>query len=217
MIIFSIGLPKYLISQIRDHFLKLSRLAVPVEDRSLIQMGGTKKRKRDESQTNDDEVDFSERNLQTPIPNLHNTNKRKSSESFEDTDSKRVKFGKKNGYYGRKFNKKKWPKKKGNNNNKNDGDVTINNPQEEAQTSGEQTENQPNNTPKQKKFKNKKRNKKKNANQNHNQESYNDTGSNQETFRPFDYSSVDFNQFQGGATEANGQKFFKSKFKPKVN
>lgn len=178
-------------------------------------MGGTKKRKREESQTEDDKLVTPENNVQTPVPNLHNTNKRKSSESYEDTVPKRLKSDKQNGYFDNKFNNKKWSKKKGN--NWNDGDVSINNPQGEAQPSREQSEEQLN-TPKQKKNKKKNRgNKKKNPNQTQNQQSNNDTGENPETFQPYDYSSVDFNQFQGGASEASGQKFFRSKFKPKVN
>ncbi|KAJ8938385.1 hypothetical protein NQ314_011518 [Rhamnusium bicolor] len=68
------------IESIRKHFLKLSRPAAPVEkeilsDQTLVQMGGSKKRKRDPSPQEEYNYYPPEACLQTTIPNLNIPNK----------------------------------------------------------------------------------------------------------------------------------------------
>lgn len=128
-------------------------------DRTLVQMGGSKKRKRRESFHEENAEETEESSIQTFMPIIQNSNKRKSNECYD----KMIPY---------RQNKKKLKKRK--------------------------------------------RNRGTNSNLSQNQNNC-DSGYDQYEFQPFDYSSVDFNQFQGGAVENSGQKLFKSNFKPKVS
>lgn len=177
-------------------------------------MGGTKKRKREESLPDEDEQEIEDDSLQTPIPHVRNANKRKSSETYDEFNSKKFK-GKNKKQKPKRFpNRDKTNKPRRQNTQNNDNNPTDEQPFEGEGFSGN-PENQPFSNAFQKLFQKKRRNRNRNKKQNQNQNSE-DTGQKHETFRPFDYSSVDFNQFQGGAAESKAQKFFKSKYKPKV-
>lgn len=181
--------------------MSLARIAVnnnPESDKTLLQLGGTKKRKRDISQSDESE-DEPDNNLQTPVPNINRTsNKRKSSENYDDMNPKKFR-----GNSQQKFKKNFGKSKKGKKGKMNSPKASV----AEQQVNNSQ-ENQSNNNPKQK---NKFRRRNKNNQQNH------DVNVSNEAFETYDYSSVDFNKFQGGASQHKGQRFFKSNFKPRVS
>ncbi|VEN41035.1 unnamed protein product [Callosobruchus maculatus] len=219
------------IESIRQHFLSLSRLPaweeLAVQNQSLVQMGGTKKRKRDESPPSDETVDSPAPDFTTPVPNnsFQSNRKRKSSDDIGATrkhqklDDKQGQKNKRNKHiehhthqnqnkFQNKKKRKNWQKQDINGrdneqvtnfevsveNERLGGNVNIH-----YQTSTQNLQNTPN-----------KKQKKKFRNRNQNQ-----TGQlrdEQSDFEPFDYSSVDFRQFQGGAAKAVNTQKAKNKF-----
>lgn len=173
-------------------------------------MGGTKKRKRDDYYIEGDKDEIGDSNLQTPIPNTPNLKKRKSSEFYNEENSKKSRLDKNNvsNKISRKRNRKF--KKK----NQRAVDDQKGNDGSDIQRQNPVIENQRNDNPNEKKNRKRKRNRPKKSKQ---METNKDTGNTCDTFQPYDYSSVDFRKFQGGAVQSGGHKPFKSKFKPKVS
>ncbi|CAH1982116.1 unnamed protein product [Acanthoscelides obtectus] len=221
------------IESIRQHFLSLSRLPaweeMAAQNHSLVQMGGTKKRKRDDSSPAEEEVDNSAADFSITIPdNSYQSNrKRKSGDQIGGVEKQR-KLG---GNDAEKKNRKKQNKGQNHNksvnrnsqhNNRNNQDRNRKNKEQVTnfevsvenerlsgnvnihyQTSTQNMRNTPNKKQKGK-FRNKDRN---NRNSPATQ-----TQNVQEDFEPFDYASVDFRQFQGGASKAVNIQNAKSKF-----
>ncbi|XP_050309849.1 exosome component 10-like isoform X2 [Anthonomus grandis grandis] len=207
------------IESIREHFLSLARQALPTEatthspkKMSLLEMGGSKKRKRDESPMDPLECAELEHNVQTPLPNfkikLHtnvdsaverNSTKRKSCEAdpgpSKVSDNCRTDGGSK---------KKLSPKKKGKNgkqqNSMNQDSITQDPTNDKPKAPNKTKKN------KNKRWKNNNKNKKPPAKEEHNQS---------EEFNAYDYATVDFKQFQGGAGRGEQKKQFNSKFRGK--
>lgn len=154
-------------------------------------MGGSKKRKRSPSRQFDEDATSSSENVHT-LPNVNRkANKRKSSEVQEGTNSKIKK------HY-----------------DKSDPSSNRTSPHIRDNNQGKQTGNRKQNKNNYRNRNRQNKNKKTNPSQNEANEC---TTQNQESFQPYDYSSVDFQQFQGGAGQSRGQKTFKSKFKPRVS
>lgn len=184
-------------------------------------MGGTKKRKRD-STSNDDII--KETDLCTTVPNLNinqnNPRKRRSSNSWDfdnNVPSKKVStqnqqpFGqnqspgdnrtsnkKKQKYWRGKSNFEPNVDKSRSNKNKDRNSVDSNKRLNANNYNNEQNNTDVRNSPK---------NKKKNYPQNEPKQE----------FTPYDYSSVDFRQFEGGANKPSGKREFVTKFRPKVS
>ncbi|KAJ8920759.1 hypothetical protein NQ315_004899 [Exocentrus adspersus] len=227
------------IESIREHFLKLSRKAMPVTDeiqfdKSFIEMGGTKKRKRVCSSENIIDLPLSV-NVQSTIPNLNTSNKgaqkRKSSDlpNYPNAD----KIRKPN-----ELNQKPVKKNRRRNKGKNKKNVANQERQTENPNSyihgecqtiieSQSTANQTNDTFQidtrgmvNKEFgygNSSKRNRRKRKNKQNleKQTSLHVTHAegDAQSFAAYDYSSVDFRQFQGGAEIVQKQRQFKSNFK----
>ncbi|RZC34489.1 exosome component 10, partial [Asbolus verrucosus] len=184
------------IASIRDHFLQLSKkfteeLEIKKQEekekeKSLIEMGGSRKRKRDFDAENDGlfpEPQAIESSLHTPIPNM---NKNQHNQEGQ-TDSQRQPQQ----LYKKKKKKNRQQQKQDNQNQNNQGGKAQNRFSQRAVNQVvdfQQHENR------QKKQKQNERNK---------------------IFVPYDYASVDFRQFQGGAGSATGAVNIKSNFKAK--
>nr|XP_023014126.1 exosome component 10 [Leptinotarsa decemlineata] len=242
------------IESIREHFLKLSKMApsiIPIEnlDKSLVQMGGTKKRKRDSSLPEDQET--AEDNIFTPAPtptvvNNNNARKRKSN----DRDGSNTPKKKKN-------RKNFWRQKSEDNlrrqditqhaqNNDRLRDYPHSSETVDNYNSCTNRVNENDNIPGKEKKRNKKKKRNNQTDRGHGylnrggQNSWNgqsrpgeqqsqdfpgqqsqdfpgqqsqDFSGRDDNFAGFDYSSVDFNQFQGGAGNANRPKGLNSNFK----
>lgn len=238
--------------QIREHFLSLARKPVPASEetstvtetnRSLIQMGGTKKRKR-ESSLEDNTGHPPSTSVQTTVPNLNTSyirgRKRKSGELPQDDSPNKIQKPNKRNQW---FSKKNKNKNKGKNKKDSDGvedqdrrwiqgqqdqkPIVIPKAEVSGNPSGFKEENNSfhidktgdknvgNGNRRGGGFRGRYRGRKRNAKaQGDNRQ--NNTQRQSQEFAPYDYSSVDFRQFQGGAEVAPKQRQFKSSFKFKV-
>ncbi|CAH0556935.1 unnamed protein product [Brassicogethes aeneus] len=202
------------IESVKQHYMELKRQTV--ESQSLIEMGGTRKRKR---RTSGDDLLFNlmydglESNIQTPVPIISfsnnqdtNRNKRKSGDNHDNgSPSKLFKIDsegtpqkqqqQKNKGYNNKKNKNK--NQKGNQGNNQEPKQNKNNSPNVQQGGRGKNRNNRNRTP------------------NRQQNPQNQQGQNNFTQDSFDYSSVDYRQFQGGASGAQKPKDFQSHFRPK--
>ncbi|XP_044268640.1 exosome component 10 [Tribolium madens] len=214
------------IASIRDHFVQLSKkfsedLQAQKEEEekekelSLKQMGASRKRKREESP----DVIIVEDNLESPVNDIVDENnfyrrKKPRKRKFSEINNKNKNDGAQNQTQGGK-NKKK--KKNGNRGAQSEG-----NKQNQAQTV-------PKNQKKNKKFqgnkpkqaqsvskKDKRRNFDQRPPQNQHKKKFIEKNAPQNSsFVPYDYSSVDFRQFQGGAGSVSGGVQIKQRFQPK--
>ncbi|EFA03774.2 exosome complex component 10 homolog [Tribolium castaneum] len=239
------------ITSIRDHFVQLSKkfseeLQAQKEEEerkerelSLIEMGASRKRKRDEIDSESPDVVIVEDSFYTPVPVI--------SDVIDENNFYRRKKPRKRKFDeindgGNEGGKKKKNKKKGKKGNvqapgqfKNEGNKLNLTQVRSFKTEGKQQnqipihqnkgngnkQNQAQNVPKSKRKRNnagqgpqnvqkggnqpKKKFKCKNAEQNNKSSN----------FMPYDYSSVDFRQFQGGAGSASGGVQMKRTFQPK--
>lgn len=221
-------------------------------NQSLVEMGGTKKRKR-ESSLEDNSSNSPSTSIQTTVPNIDivkkNGRKRKSGELNQDGSPNKIQKPKsqRNQEFSNKNKKNKGKNKQRNNQNSQNFYGARNqnrqtNRRQQNQISGNnldigESENQPNideennsfhidktgvrnknfgNGNRQKGgFKGKYRGKKRNPKMQGDNRQSNPERENQD-FAPYDYTSVDFRQFQGGAEVVQKQRHFKSSFKFKV-
>ncbi|XP_018571344.1 exosome component 10 [Anoplophora glabripennis] len=220
------------IESIREHFLSLARKVVPVVEetefnQSLVQMGGSKKRKRDSS-LEDNLVCFPSTSVQTPIPNINPANsdirKRKSIDLPQETSPNKIK--KIDGQNQTFVKKKNRRKKKGknlasatnqdkqtnqekHNQNLTDFNSVGDRNRSENQSSISEENSSRVDTTRVDGIKGKQKNRKRKFKM---QALTNPQKLNPE-FTPFDYASVDFRQFQGGAEIIQKQQQLKSSLK----
>ncbi|XP_072391404.1 exosome complex component 10 homolog [Diabrotica undecimpunctata] len=182
------------IEEIRQHFLKLSK-STPVASEpelSLVQMGGTKRKREHSPSVREQSASVHPVFLpmSTEMTNNkgdNNSHKRKSSDNADGAPPDKI----------RHTSQKKHQKRKA----VNQKQRFTKESEEENQLDGQNHTDQPHKQHKQKpqRFKNKQKQKKK-FQQNQTRPQNGDDNQNSEVeFKPFDYSSVDFRQFQGGA------------------
>lgn len=173
----------------------------------LIQMSGSAK-KRKHHEIEEDEPDYHpdyklpENDLHTPVPNVRSQKRNywrgrgKKRGSSEFVDEREPKKRKADGDSVPKQQGKRWRNRRNKGNNRN-------NQQQSGVQNNSQIGNQQQAAKKQKK---------KRGNNQHQQQQQK-----HQQFRPFDYSSVDYNQFRGGGKNVAGTQNVKQSFKSKVS
>lgn len=179
--------------------LKIPYESNPISDRTLLQMGGKKRKREDISSKEDEET--AKKNLQSSFNAIYVSNKQNSIKFGDEGSSKKQKFVKKN---------KRNTKKNNQTNAKNRKTDQVSDCHVRQEILGTRSDDYS----AQKKFKKKNRKRGNNFNQRQYQNCRDTNVS--DNFQSFDYSSVNFNQFQGGAVDTNSQNI-KSKFKSKVS
>lgn len=206
------------IEGIHKHFIKEAQTTPQIQPKSLVEMGGTKKRKRteDEWRQHDDRVPNNE--LHTPVPNLRGTRfnrgkKRKQSNSPIGNQQTNPNANQQNNWNDRQ--RKLNPNQQRNRSpgqqiNRSPGQQRNRSPnQQHNQNYNQQTSANPN-----QQEGNQNRNRKIIRNRNKYQHQDN---AQKDHCQAFDYTKVDYQQFQGGSSRVNTGQTVQSKFKGKVS
>lgn len=199
---------------------------------ALNEMKGRKRKRamfeEDHSLTHDNDQ-IMDNTLHTPVPNIHTTHRRPQKNSEDPTQNNKTGKGKKR----RKKNKQQQQQQKQNqsSNQAVTTDTTVNSPQQRQRDNNRPNHKQQQSNAvsaqqrlerkrnyeeriKRKAFRNNETNQQEPQPQHGGKRKKYENNS-EDTSRPFDYSAVDFGQFQGGAGSAHRPKDVRSNFKPR--